>query len=79
MAKDAPITGARNRATSTSQPSGRDLIQEGHAMLATLIPNPAARAAAAPRIKRKAHALMPRDVGFFLYGLACAAEGRRHA
>jgi hypothetical protein len=79
MAKDAPITSARNRAPVTSQPTGKDLIREGQDMLATLIPNPAARPAAAPRIKRKAHDLMSRDVGFFLYGIACAAEARRHA
>jgi hypothetical protein len=48
-------------------------------MASVLFPDPAARAAAAPRIKRKAHELMPRDVGFFLYGLACAAEVRRTA
>jgi hypothetical protein len=59
--------------------TGKDLILEGQAMLATLLPDAAKRADAAPRIKRKAHELMPRDVGFFLYGLACAAEGRRHA
>ena len=65
--------------------TGQELAKEGAAMLPILLPDPSTRKAAAERIHKRAQAMMrgpslnTMDVGFFLFGLARAAEGKRNA
>jgi hypothetical protein len=65
--------------------TGQELAKEGASMLPILLPDRATRKEAAARIHKRAQVLMrgpdvsTMDVGFFLFGLARAAEGKRNA
>ncbi|MBB4858236.1 hypothetical protein HNO88_001555 [Novosphingobium chloroacetimidivorans] len=65
--------------------TGHDLSKEGAAMAPILFPDTAKHAAARVRLSKRLRPLLnspdqrERDIGFFLFGLAEALRGTRHA
>lgn len=65
--------------------SGHDLSKEGASMAPVLFPNIAEHAAARVRLAKRLRPLLniadpaKRDIGFFLFGVAEALRGTRHA